>query len=125
MIQRLSAITFAVRDMPTSVSFYSAFGFTAVHGGPDATFTSLHMGEVYVNLTLRPDHVPAWWGRAIFYVDDVDALYQAITAQGLTPANPPRDASWGERFFHIVDPDGNELSFAKPLIPSTRTSEGS
>jgi catechol 2,3-dioxygenase-like lactoylglutathione lyase family enzyme len=119
MIQRLSAITFAVRNMPTALSFYSRFGFTVVYGGPEATFTSLHMGEAYVNLSLRPDHTPAWWGRVIFHVDDVDALYHAITTQGLTPANPPRDAPWGERFFHIVDPDGNELSFAKPLPPST------
>ncbi len=26
-----------------------------------------------------------------------------------------RDAEWGERFFHLTDPDGNELSFAWPL----------
>jgi len=23
----------------------------------------------------------------------------------------PRDASWGERYFHMPDPDGHELSF--------------
>jgi catechol 2,3-dioxygenase-like lactoylglutathione lyase family enzyme len=27
----------------------------------------------------------------------------------------PRDASWGERYFHMLDPDGHELSFAQPL----------
>jgi uncharacterized glyoxalase superfamily protein PhnB len=27
----------------------------------------------------------------------------------------PRDAEWGERFFHLTDPDGHELSFAWPL----------
>jgi len=27
----------------------------------------------------------------------------------------PRDASWGERYFHMPDPDGHELSFARPL----------
>lgn len=54
MIQRLSAITFAVRDMPIAVSFYESFGFAVVYGGPDARFTSLHMGDVYVNLTLQP-----------------------------------------------------------------------
>lgn len=117
MIQRLSAVTFAVRDMPTAVSFYSSFGFNIVYGGPAATFTSLHVGEAYVNLMLQPHHTPAWWGRVIFHVDDVDALYHTITTRGLSPAHPPRNASWGERFFHIVDPDGNELSFATPLAP--------
>jgi hypothetical protein len=29
-----------------------------------------------------------------------------------------RDAEWGERFFHLVDPDGHELSFARPLRSS-------
>ncbi|MHC4164482.1 MAG: VOC family protein, partial [Planctomycetota bacterium] len=27
----------------------------------------------------------------------------------------PADAEWGERYFHITDPDGHELSFARPL----------
>jgi uncharacterized glyoxalase superfamily protein PhnB len=30
-------------------------------------------------------------------------------------AESPRDAGWGERFFHITDPDGHELSFAELL----------
>jgi uncharacterized glyoxalase superfamily protein PhnB len=31
------------------------------------------------------------------------------------PADKPRNASWGERYFHMRDPDGHELSFARPL----------
>jgi len=27
----------------------------------------------------------------------------------------PKDAPWGERFFHVTDPDGHEISFAEPL----------
>jgi uncharacterized glyoxalase superfamily protein PhnB len=27
----------------------------------------------------------------------------------------PSDAPWGERYFHIRDPDGHELSFARRL----------
>jgi uncharacterized glyoxalase superfamily protein PhnB len=51
----------------------------------------------------------------IFYVTDVDALHARIVASGYQPDISPRDASWGERFFHITDPDGHELSFARPL----------
>ena len=29
--------------------------------------------------------------------------------------NEPVDAPWGERFFHIREPNGYELSFAQPL----------
>ena len=34
---------------------------------------------------------------------------------GHRPEFPPRDAPWGERYFHVRDPDGHELSFARPL----------
>ena len=56
-------------------------------------------------------------GWVIFYVTDVDALYERALAAGYQPATVPRDAEWGERFFHLVDPDGHELSFAQPLLP--------
>jgi uncharacterized glyoxalase superfamily protein PhnB len=56
-------------------------------------------------------------GRVIFYVTDVDALYERALAAGYQPATVPRDAEWGERFFHLVDPDGHELSFARLLLP--------
>ena len=60
-----------------------------------------------------------WWGRVIFYVADVDALYDRALAAGYQPATVPHDAEWGERFFHLIDPDGHELSFARPLLPAS------
>jgi uncharacterized glyoxalase superfamily protein PhnB len=45
----------------------------------------------------------------------VDALYARAVARGLSPQFAPRDATWGERYFHLTDPDGHELSFARPL----------
>jgi len=30
--------------------------------------------------------------------------------------NEPTNASWGERYFHIREPDGYQLSFARPII---------
>ncbi len=43
-------------------------------------------------------------GRVIFYVTDVDALYERALATGYQPATVPRDAEWGERFSHLADP---------------------
>jgi uncharacterized glyoxalase superfamily protein PhnB len=57
-----------------------------------------------------------WWGRVIFHVDDVDALYQRALDNGFAPASAPENAPWGERYFHISDPDRHELSFAKPIV---------
>lgn len=61
------------------------------------------------------DAVEAWWGRTIFYICDVDALYESALAAGFRPSTQPADAEWGERYFHLTDPDGHELSFARPL----------
>ena len=58
----------------------------------------------------------SWWGRVIFYVADVDALYDRALGAGYQPAAVPRDAEWGERFFHVIDPDGHERSFARPKL---------
>ena len=81
-----------------------------------AAFTSFVVGSGHLNLAAEsPERRWAWWGRVILYVDDVDALYDHARAQGLAPSTVPRDAAWGERFFHITDPDGHELSFARPL----------
>ena len=51
----------------------------------------------------------------IFHVSDVDAFFSRAVAAGLKPDTTPADAPWGERFFHLPDPDGHELSFARPL----------
>ncbi|HYA83322.1 MAG TPA: hypothetical protein VEH06_07725, partial [Candidatus Bathyarchaeia archaeon] len=36
--------------------------------------------------------------------------------------NEPTNALWGERFFHIRDPDGYQLSFATPI--SRKSNQG-
>ena len=116
MPETISAITLATHDMARSVAFYSALGFVLKFGGPEATFTSFRVGGGYLNLTKVGSEIQwSWWGRAIFYVDDVDATYERACMSGLIPAFAPRDAAWGERYFHIVDPDGHELSFARPI----------
>ena len=116
MIQLISAATFNVRDMARSVEFYKKLGFELLYGGKSAAFSSLKAGEAFVNLSANPGYEHRWWGRVIFRVVDVDELHRAFMATGLK-AESPRDAAWGERFFHIHDPDGHELSFAE-LLPA-------
>lgn len=116
VIQLISAVTLHVTDMARSTAFYEALGFVRRYGGPDAGFTSYTVGSGWCNLQLA-DSVPppGSWGRVIFWVDDVDALHRRATAAGLRPEAEPADAPWGERYFHLRDPDGHELSFARPL----------
>ena len=116
IVQSISAITLAVRDMARAVAFYhEGAGIPILYGGPDADFTSLRVGSGYLNLILAPDAAVRWWGRCILYVDDVDAHHARITAAGYTPDTAPANAPWQERYYHITDPDGHDISFAKPI----------
>jgi len=116
VIESISAITLATHDMARAVRFYIMVGFDLIHGGEDAGFSSFRAGTGYLNLITRVEQRHwAWWGRVIFHVSDVDALYTHVIACGYRPDTVPRDAAWGERFFHLTDPDGHELSFARPL----------
>jgi catechol 2,3-dioxygenase-like lactoylglutathione lyase family enzyme len=116
-IESINAITLATNDMANAVRFYRAMGFVIRYGGEDAPFTSFHAGPAsYLNLIAMPaERRWSWWGRVILHVDDVDAQYRLALDAGLTPEAAPADAPWGERYFHITDPDGHELSFAKLL----------
>ena len=116
VVKYISAITLAVRDMARAVDFYTKLDLKLVYRGEAATFTSFRAGEGYINLTLQPNQQIVPWGRVILRVEDVDALYRRFEAQGLSPEEP-RDAEWGERYFHMRDPDGHELSFAQ-LLPT-------
>jgi catechol 2,3-dioxygenase-like lactoylglutathione lyase family enzyme len=115
MIQHISAVTFVVHDMARSIEFYRKLGFEMLYGGGDDTeFSTMKAGEAFVNLSLDPRYQHRSWGRVIFRVDDVDGLHRALQVRGLI-LESPRDAAWGERFFHLSDPDGHELSFAEML----------
>ena len=116
-IEKISAVTFRVLNMKASVRFYGdVLGMEIVYGGEDAFFSSLR-----ANGCRRPDPQSRagsfgyWLGaRMIFYVADVDAFWEYLRGKGFNPESP-RDASWGERYFHMPDPDGHELSFARPI----------
>lgn len=115
-ILSIDAVTLATHDMARAVRFYRALGFELHYGGEDAAFTSFRVGPGHLNLTAEaPYRAWSWWGRVVLHVEDVDALCAHATAQGLGPEGPPRDAEWGERYFHITDPDGHQLSFAQPI----------
>ncbi len=115
-IECISAITLATHDMSRAVRFYRTLGFEVIYGSEEASFTSFRVGTGYLNLIAQPPGRQwSWWGRVIFYVSDVDALYQHAVACELDPDTTPENAEWGERYFHLTDPDGHELSFARPL----------
>lgn len=115
-VESLSAVTLATYNMARAIAFYRALGFEMVYGGDDAELTSFAAGKSVLNVIASPkDTFVSWWGRVIFHVDDVDAMHARAVAAGFAPEAPPEDAPWGERYFHLRDPDGHELSFARRL----------
>jgi len=124
-VTKISAITLRISNMKKSVDFYSKIpNFKIVYGGSDSQFTSFLIDDAsksYLNLRINEVSAEAThWSRIIFYVDDVDELFdymendETISRLGNLESKPV-DAAWGERFFHVLDPDGYKLSFATPI----------
>jgi catechol 2,3-dioxygenase-like lactoylglutathione lyase family enzyme len=113
-LESINAITLFTADMARAVRFYADLGFALRYGGPASAFTSFHVGSGFLNLA-RGKPPTSLWGRVIIHVSDVDAMHARALACGHIPQMAPADAAWGERYFHIRDPDGNELSFARLL----------
>jgi catechol 2,3-dioxygenase-like lactoylglutathione lyase family enzyme len=129
-VYKISAVTLLIRDMKRSCNFYSKIpGLKKVYGGSEDSFTSYEIGEnssVYLNLELSKLSNNYEHGdsknllRVILYADDVDKLHACfkndqIISELISFESEPSNASWGERYFHIRDPDGYIISFAQPL----------
>ena len=114
-IEKISAVTFRVVNMKVSVQFYrKVLGMELLDGGERASFSRCE--QTFQNLrssTSNKGECVAV-GPSIFHVADVDAFWTHLKEEGFDPERP-RDASWGERYFHVLDPDGHELSFARPF----------
>ena len=115
--QTINAITLASNDMEQSIKFYTKLGLELLHGGTHAGFTTFKVGNSnYLNIIKQEfDFKASWWGRVVFYVSDIDELHAHVINQGISPEFAPRDSTWHERYFHITDPDGHELSFAQRI----------
>ena len=132
-VYRISAVTLIIKNMKRSCNFYSQIpGFKLVYGGSaDDSFTTYKIGNPssYLNLELNLDSNinnttnyldQGHCGRIIFHTDDVDKLYSYLKGNKeisnmISFENEPTDAPWKERYFHIREPDGYQLSFATPI----------
>ena len=132
-VYKISAVTLLIKDMYRSCNFYSRIpGFKLIYGGSnDEPFTTYEIGKdshVYLNLeqyklTDIQDRSAKNDAKIILHTDDVDKLYSYFKndkniSKLISFENEPINASWGERYFHIRDPDGHLLSFAKTIKKS-------
>ncbi|VFJ14954.1 VOC family protein [Candidatus Nitrosocosmicus franklandus] len=130
----ISAVTLAIKNMKKSCSFYTSIpGFQIIYGGSsNDSFTSYQIGKdnkvTFLNLELKKfsdanklyENHRTNFGRIIFYTDSVDNLYAYFSTNKFISnliliEFEPINAPWKERYFHIRDPDGYQLSFAQPI----------
>jgi uncharacterized glyoxalase superfamily protein PhnB len=95
--------------------YHDVLGMEVLYGGPKTSFSSLRIPDAeFPIVNLQHGDPIVGWGRIVFHVTDVDAFWAHLNEKGFTP-DRPETASWGERYFHVHDPDGHELSFTRPL----------
>ena len=126
---QISAVTLKVSDMKKSLLFYSKIpGLSLRYRSANTEgFSSFEIEngdfKSYLNLELSVKEKVLFtsnFGRIIIHTNNVDKLYLKLKndkelSEIIVFENEPMNATWGERFFHVKDPDGYELSFATPI----------
>jgi lactoylglutathione lyase len=112
-----------VNDLPESIGFYHRVLRFEIGDGQADGYTPVTNGEVQLGLNLRsnlPDDHPVQskenerLGQGIeivFEVDDIDEIYEYISAQNWPLANKLQRQPWGLTDFRVLDPDGYYLRF--------------
>ena len=59
-------------------------------------------------------------GFAVRSREEVDRLFDELTAAGYAGRQPPFDAFWGARYAIVADPDGNDVGLMSPIDESRR-----
>jgi uncharacterized glyoxalase superfamily protein PhnB len=105
-----------VRDVPTSVAFYTGkLGFSLEGSWGRDYATVLGAGQAIGLHAVAPGTNVAVGGVVLYTeVTDVDAYYESLVRRGVATSEP-RDETWGERVFAVRDPDGHEWGFVTPL----------
>ncbi|GAB1822476.1 VOC family protein [Herbidospora sp. RD11066] len=109
-----TAVSLTVDDVPASAAFLAAhFGFQEVMAA-DGFASLVRDDAVNVIFLRRGIEVLAEGMRdqhaagviTAFTVDDLDAEYERLQAEGVAVTMPLREEPWGERLFQVTDPNG-------------------
>jgi uncharacterized glyoxalase superfamily protein PhnB len=119
----LDQVNIVVADMEAMAAFYARLGLEVDDGGPPA-WRPHHREMATDGATVEIDSEPfavMWnqgWpggpgvvlGFRVPTREDVDRLYDELTAAGHAGQQQPYDAFWGARFAVVSDPDGNSVA---------------
>lgn len=53
----------------------------------------------------------------MFVVDDIDAEYARLQAEGVAILTPIETEAWGERYFQVADPNGVIIQLVQWVTP--------
>jgi uncharacterized glyoxalase superfamily protein PhnB len=111
-----SAVSLNVEDPSASAEFAKRhFGFSeemAADGFVSLTHAEAGFNLVYLRLGLPSFKPAALAGHradgllVVFVVEDVDAEYARLIAEGVAITTPIETEEWGERYFQVTDPCG-------------------
>lgn len=126
MLNGIIATVVFVRDMARCTTFYRDT-LKLPYTGNDANSSTFLLQERYLILLsvmgaanllgadpyeFKIDGAP----RVVLAasVEDVDAVYETLMAEGVTFLRPPTDQPWGLRTAHFADPEGNLWEINSP-----------
>jgi len=120
---RITNILLWVQENKLSEKFYKKLGFEIEQSDDEHTFVSLNgFGIDLVSMRdeekFARDAMASDKGRGVYVyvnVENIDATYEKLLAQGFTPATNPKDWPWGNREFILKDPDDYKLCFWEKL----------
>jgi lactoylglutathione lyase len=119
MIRRVNAVVLFVEDLDRAVTFYrDTLGLEVVFS--DEVSFAFHMEgqdfalvKVTAGVEMLNDEVLTQ-SQGVSHrvmlcadVEDVDTVYKAFTAKGVSFIKPPIDQHWGWRTAYFADPEGN------------------
>jgi len=126
VIQGVDNIGICTTDVARAVAFYQRLGFSEAYRNDRGVLMTVGNVRLFIFATRQTNPPPV--GRELglfgnppgidhisFAVTDVDALYSALLASGVTFGGPPEDQSWGARMVGLKDPDGNNLYLLQKL----------
>ncbi|WP_088318313.1 VOC family protein [Kineosporia sp. R_H_3] len=106
-----------VTDLDRALAFYvGVLGFEKVfENGDPVGFVILEKDAAELHLDLDPTHRANARNVAHLMVEDANALYEHLIANGVRIVKGIRDADYGMRTFVLADPDGNRVDVGQDL----------
>lgn len=123
---KAAGIILLVDRIEDSVEFYKKLGFIVTKEVP-GTATTVNVGDFWVELLHKSKAVSKEYiedikvvdkGAGIYLqiqVENIDAFYETVLANGAQPSGKPENYPWHQREFIVTDPNGYKIAFFSPL----------